>query len=377
MDHEKRKLEADLRKAVGRAEKGSSTSVESSASNVLDAIDKFILSWDQLLLDAGSDGDGSVSVSDSESDSIALPVDYLVEKFSCVTQILGFGNAVVREHVLATLQSVETSRCRQVVLEFLPATLPSILHANEDDGDGDDGYIKESSATRKQKKKMLATLKIVLDDDASCLSKILQSLSVMIEFRRLEPTDGSQFVMEILPKVPETDLHLAIQFLLKNIVSSEDARIAVDSIRTELSLLEKTDISDMTAVAVTFGDFQTGDCEGSNLFLAEYVSVLEKITENHKALLDCFDQGAEFGEQTHLSTFDFAFILLNQRNSAVGERIKMVIAGGIYQDVEVLPRLGPSRLAALVGQNVEHDNLSQSTFTSLPNIRDRTMGSLA
>jgi hypothetical protein len=41
-----------------------------------------------------------------------------------------------------------------------------------------------------------------------------------------------------------------------------------------------------------------------------------------------------------------------------------------------LPRLGPSRLAALVGQNVEHDNLSQSTFTSLPNIRDRTMGSL-
>lgn len=370
MDNEKRKLEADLRKAVGRAERGSSTNVETSASNVLAAIDKFILSWDQLLLDERSDGD----VSDSESDIVQLPVDYLLEKFSCAAQILGYGNAVVREHVLATLQSVETNRCRQIVLDFLPATLPSVAQADEDDGN--DGNAREASATRKQKKEVLSTLKLIFDDDASCLSQILHSLSMMTELRVIETTDGTQFVVEMLPKVPESDLHLAIQFLLKHIVDSEGARMAVESIRTELSLLEKTDISDMTAVAVIFGDFQYGDCQGSNLFLAEYVLMLETIFENHKTYLDARDQGAELEERIHLSTFDFAFILLNKRSSIVGERIEVIITDGIYEDLEVLPRLGPSRLADLVGRNNQCDNRSKPAFTSSSKIQDRTMGAL-
>jgi hypothetical protein len=367
MNQEKKKLEDELWKAVGRAEKGSSTSPQSSASDVLVAIDKFIRSWDELLLDAGHDDSGS----DTGSDSVQLPVDFLLVKFSCAAETLGYGNVDLREQLLETLKSVGSSRCRQVVLDFLPATLPPAVHR-----DVDDGITREHSASRKQKKEVLSALKFVLDDDTSCMCQILRTLSIMTELGLMAARDGILFVVEILPKVPETDLHLVIQFLLKHIEDREDARIAVESIRVELSLLEKTDISDMAAVADLFGDFQNGDYQGSEFFLNEYVLMLEKIVKNHKTFHRANDKGMKLEHKERLSTFDFAFILLNNSSSIVGERIKTFIADGIYEDLQVLPRLGPSRLADLVGRNTLCQNRNEPAITLSSNVRDRVLASL-
>lgn len=371
MDVEKEKLEGDLRKAIGRAEKGCPTA-SPLATKILAAIDDFLIAWDRLLLDAGSDGDGS----DDESGCLGFPVDFLLGRFSRVVQILRPGNAELRGRILATLRSVETSHCRQVVLDYLPATLSPA--AQDDNDGGNDDSINESIASRKQKKEVLSTLKSVLEGDAGSLSQILQSLSLMVESGLMAARDAFRFIVDVLPKVPEIDFHRAIRFLMEHIEDSDDARIAVEAVRTELSLLEKTDISDMAAVAVVFDELQDGDRQGSTFFLDAYMLALEKIVENQNKnlVVNVLDDEKGVDHGGKLSTFDFALLLLNRSGSGVGKRIESVIVDRIYEDLEVLPPLVPSRLADLVGRNNPSEKCQEPAINSLSKIRDRILSSL-
>ena len=84
-------------------------------------------------------------------------------------------------------------------------------------------------------------------------------------------------MLEILPKVPETHLHIAVRALIQYVNSTEDARLAVDSVRTELALLEKTDFSDMANVATTFDEAVRGASKNRELFVEEYFVVIEEL----------------------------------------------------------------------------------------------------
>ena len=350
MGSKKEKLERVLRQSIKQAAEDASTSSSPRCPKVLEAVHKFLTHWDALEVDElqmQHDGDNG-----GTKQARDLPCDYLRIVFCRMTSNLDpVKNVdVVREQILSTLRSLETAACRQVVLDFLPA-VTRIFAGSKSHND-----VWGERKSKQAKKQIISCLKEVFENEPNSLSQILQFFSsVLVEVlpRRhvIVRRDVFLFVIEILPRVPETNLHIALRALIQYVENAEDARLAVDSVRTELALLEKTDISDMAPVAITFDEAVRGADKNDELFVEEYFVVIEELVNERKKK----QYRPRHGDvhhvhdvETQLLTFDLVMIIILKDSNMHRDRILRMVSDGSLLESGLLSGEHVSRLVELV-----------------------------
>ena len=323
MNKEREKLECTLRLSIKQAE-----NVLTSSSQVLEALHTFLTQWDALQED-----EIDVPQQDNESgtdESRALPRDYINVIFCRMLSNLDPVKNVdtVRDQILSTLRSLQTDSCRQVVLDFLPTVTRVFVGSNSYTGAWTEGKSKRA------KKQILSCLREVFENEPNSLSQILQFFSsifmdVLPRKHFIASKDAFLFMVEVLPKVPETNLHVALRALIQYVDSNEDARLAVDSVRTELALLEKTDISDMAPVATAFGIAVRGTNENEKLFVEEYFVVLEELVDEQKTkkYRSRYNDDHLVGDaESRLLTFDLVMMIVLKDSIVHRDRMLRMVA---------------------------------------------------
>ena len=351
--NEKGELERTLRLSVKRAE-DVSTSSSTRCRDILEAIRIFFNRWEafqdeeEINMQQRQDGVGANQSQD-------LPCDYLKMVFCRMLSNLDPVKNVdsVREEILSILRSLQSASCRQVLLEFLPSVSRTFL--------GSESYTNTwaEGKAKRAKKQILSCLRKVFDNEPDSLLQILQYFSSVFTDSLprkyvLVPKDAFLFVLEILPKVPETHLHIAVRALIQYVNSTEDARLAVDSVRTELALLEKTDFSDMAPVAITFDEAVRGASKNRELFVEEYFVAIEELVnkqtkKKYQARHD--DTHPLEDVENQLLTFDLVMIIFVKDSICHRDRMLRMVANGSLLKSCLLSSERLTRLVELVGDD--------------------------
>ena len=354
MERKKEKLEHVLRRSVKQAEE---------ELQVFEAISVFLTKWDGIEREKNENEEDKEVMEKNKS----LPRNYLRITFCNVLSSLDpIENAdLVRVHILSTLKSIGTVECLAVLLEFLPAiTKIATIH---------DSNTRNYVKSKKLKKDIISTLKDVFENEPNSLSHILQSFSTILEGTGPDPRDQLlvskdmfTFVIGILPKVPENDLHIALKALIRYIENASDSRLAVHEMRKELTLLEKTDISDMVSMAIAFDEVIKGTNKGNELFVEEYLVVVEEIIDEQKKKQVRSPCNTVKDLRNRLLTFDFIMILLSKNKPPYRERVLGIISDGFLVQSGLLSDLYPSKILELVNEGHNHTmetarNLSPDT----------------
>ncbi len=322
-------LERVLRLSIKRANDLSTTS-SPRYRDILYAIRVFLTRWD-----ASEQEDVNVREQQNEigsNQSRDLPSDYLKMVFCRMLSNMDPMKRVdtIREEILSMIRSLQTISCRQLLFDFLPSVSRTFVGSDSSTRTWTEGK------TKRAKKQILSCLQEVFDNDPNSLPQILQYFSSLYvdELSRksvLVQRDAFLFVVEILPKVPETLLHIAVGALIQYVKSPEDARVAVDSVRNELALLEKTDISDMAPVATTFDEAARGSGKNQELFVEEYFVILQELV-NEQPTENC-QVRSEDGYQVEdvenkLLTFDLVMLIFLKDSIVHRDRILGMVADG-------------------------------------------------
>ena len=385
MDTKKEKLERVLRRSVKQAEEELASSSSSSSSccrKVFEAISLFITKWDDLVEEEKEETEENDEGKENPGKIQDMPRDYLRVTFcNMLSNLDPIEDAdLVREHILSTLQSIGTTECITVYLEFLPAI--TRIHFRHDSYSD----TRNDGKSKRIKKDIISCLKDVFDTEPNSLSQILKSFSSMLEETKSESgeqlllsSDIFMFVIGLLPQVPETNLHIALHALIRYVDNASDARLAIDEMRKELALLEKTDISDMVSMAIAFDEAIQGTSKGDELFVEEYLAVVEELVDERKKkqLQSLSNTTINNIEKQQLLTFDFVMILLSKNKPPYRDRILSMISDGFLVESELLSDLCPSKLLELVDGG--HNNITGTPDTSHPldlSLRGRLLESL-
>ncbi|KAG7372268.1 hypothetical protein IV203_018411 [Nitzschia inconspicua] len=321
-------LEMRLRQEINKAKDTSA-----NAGDVLAAITNFLTSWEALEDDSRSRSE------------LKLPCEFLRQTICQAQQHLGHGHDALQKPILSMLRALHSYECRSLVLELVPLVLPFHTHEKSI------GSVMRVGA-RNAKKELFTLLQDIVQDDASLLKQIMDEFVRMTVADLLLSKDVFQFSLEILPKTPENELHAVIQALFRFAETVSEAQDAVDAVRTELSLLEKTDVSDMFSVISVFDSLFRGS--NSSVVVEQYLTRCEEIVEESypkpkkkKTLSESLDQD---GVLYQLSVFDLSFMLLAKEKDTYLERVAVVIHRSIAKGSFIFWDLCPTKFVQLVGE---------------------------
>jgi hypothetical protein len=178
-----------------------------AATEILQAVKVFLKGWDQL--------------ENSKPSSAELPKVVLREAFSLLLAHFGPGDAQVRESVLPVLKSLRQQESRQVLLDFLPSTMPL----------GEDEDLELATA------EVIDTLRAIVLRDPRALLPVLGCLSIL-PVAESGRSESFQVAVTALPVVSEVDLPTLVRTLVRHVATEEEAAQAWDALRDELRLLE-------------------------------------------------------------------------------------------------------------------------------------------
>ena len=365
--------------------KQAETDLQSKSSSlvyqkVLEAIRLFLTKWETL---GGEEVHTELKgKKNCPKRTRGLPDDYLRIVFCRMLSNLDPLKSanLVRQHVLSILRSVETAVCRQIALDFLLAVTRTCERGN------DNNHTWSERETKKGKKEIFSCLKDVFENDQNSLLQILRFFSTVLgevppRQQILFPKDVFHYIIGILPKVPETNLHVALRCLIRYVDSTEDARLAVDSVRTELALLEKTDISDMATVAFVFEETVRGGKRSEALFLEEYVVVVEELINERNNERENKEYQSRAGKvanvELELLTFDLVMMIIAKENIVHRERIVRMVSDGSLLESGLLSASHASKVVELVENGCDSVRDSAESFNlSHSNSRTRLLESL-
>lgn len=216
-----------------------------AATAILQAVAAFLHEWDSQI--NGQD---------------ALPKTVVREALSLLLEELGPGDAQVRQAVLQVLPLLQRCETRQVLLDFLPCTMP----IDED--------LEEAT------EQVIDALRVMLLSDGAMLLPILGCLSILpvAESGRCE---SFQVAVTSLPMVSESELPVLVRTLLRHVATEEEAIQSWTALRDEFKLLEQSEQDDadvdddpLGLVAhVVLSSF--ADSTNGVLLVQSYIKVLE------------------------------------------------------------------------------------------------------
>jgi hypothetical protein len=234
-DKEKDVLERSLRDALGQNGPLLATAPiermrRQAATEILQAVKVFLKGWDRL--------------ANTKPSSTELPKVVLREAFSLLLAHFGPGDAQVRESVLPVLKSLRQQESRQVLLDFLPSTMP--LGEDED---------LELATTE-----VIDTLRAIVLRDPRALLPVLGCLSIL-PVADSGRSESFQVAVTALPVVSEGELPTLVRTLVRHVATEEEAAQAWAALRDELRLLEGSSEQEQQSLdeASTKDDGDDGD----------------------------------------------------------------------------------------------------------------------
>ena len=242
-----------------------------------------------------------------------FPTGILRTALSSLVVHFGNGDRQLRTFLLEQLikgssSSFATQEARQLLLDFLPATMPVMhpqhQHFSRTKKIGTAAAAASSkiepSPLESATQEVIGTLRHVLSKDPSALLPVIGCLSSM-PLSQSGQNEAFQVALSSLEFVAEIDLPLLVTSLLQHAASDEDAIRAIEALRTELYLMETTSTQEqqsaadnnnkrredptMTMVAHVvlnslFADDYDNDTDGNHHRIAKaYSSCLERLVD--------------------------------------------------------------------------------------------------
>ena len=209
-------------------------------------------------------GTQSLLLSWEKSSSIKpLPCGLIRQVFSLLLLELGPGDAQVRSWLLLTLCQLESTDGRQLLLDALPWFMTADIKQKEENT-----------------KIVLSVFRDVLVKDPKALLPIISCLSSLplSENGRVEAWNVA---LASLPTVDEIDLPALVQSFLRNVTGVVDAAKALQAIREETHLLEKSDeangMDQIPLVSLAILNSLLDRAKG-RIICEAYIDILQKVT---------------------------------------------------------------------------------------------------
>lgn len=223
---------------------------------------------------------------------------------------IGQGDAQLREFLLTELQAVpKSSTARQILLDYLPYSMP--FSTNDEESE----LTLEASTQQ-----VVEIMRIVLTKDQSALLPIIGCLS-SLPLTQAGQKEVFQVALQSMEYVSEEELPTVVKAVLKHAKSEEDARLALEALRTELQLMESENknINNppehqkgecMTMVGHSVLNALFDDDIGKQTAKA-YCSLLKDLVSNHTTTkADEGDKGKRLGdEEDALVQLDLMIVL--------------------------------------------------------------------
>ena len=245
----KRKLELELHDLIKEEEKSirQSSNKEdrrSACIGILEGVASFLSSWSEL-----------------SDDTTKLPRLFLYQTISKIIRILGPGNSLLRENLLDIIQSEISEECRQIILDFLPAT---ILPRSDQD----------------EKVELLETLSNIYDTHGKAVAPVLDCLNSICRSGGLSQRDVFKFALQKLPSEHESRIHFVIKCLLENIENEVNARMVIEATRIEMQSTEETGSPESYIAPTCKLLVEFWNKAESKIFVETYLSYLEELVKS-------------------------------------------------------------------------------------------------
>jgi hypothetical protein len=245
-----------------------------AASKLMDSIAEFFGKWERAF--------------SSDPDKY-FPGGVLREAFSSLLAELGPGDGQLRAFLLQHLSNVTTSSCRQILLDILPSAMPVVHNSH---ATGNSGSTELDRVTNE----VIEIFRRVLTKDPAALLPVIGCLSVM-PLSDVGRRESFQVTLTSLEIVPEHELPILVTTLLRHVDSEEEAILALQSLRTELSIVECSDNmkkeGDPISMVIHVVLNALFDDENDNLIAKAYSKILKQLADwrqssdsiqtNHKA----------------------------------------------------------------------------------------------
>lgn len=249
-----------------------------AATVILEAVTCFLKGWDAYL-------------TRQNDSSVSSKLEQVCESFSILLSELGPGDTQMRETLLKVLPLLEQQACRQVIFDFLPATMP----------------LEDLELATNEVIRVLRD--VLLRDQTSALLPVLRCLSVlpMSESGR---SQAFQVAQSSLPKVTQSELPTVIRTLLLYAGTEEEARSGLGALRAELCLLEN-ELSDVSHVVLaSFANPNNG-----KVLVTAYLKILLKEATETKS----------YGESSDYLFLDVVVLLALSQDSEYSQATDRIL----------------------------------------------------
>lgn len=179
---------------------------------------------------------------------------------------LGQGHKIFRKSLWKILGlNIKELKVLDTLFKFFPSAAPPLL---EDE----------------LKARQLQFLLRLLETSGIVLPYVLNAVSIMIQTGQLNRADGFSFALKSLPNVLERDLHHIVSFAIQYIGNDDDAKVAVESIRSEIHMVmdEKTPDRDLCIALTARSLCKVQRVKGGILFFDAFLGELEDCTSKDK-----------------------------------------------------------------------------------------------
>lgn len=258
-----------------------------------------------------------------------LPVRFLRDTLSKVVRHVGPGHPrmwkvwspLLRANATSTSNSIcsHSSELRQLILDFLPYTLPP-----------------EPPVDTDMQGMLFDYLMQWVDHDVATLPQVLQSLSTLKQNKMIEPKSFFQFCLDMLSKTSDVYLHVVIQTLTENSEGDEDSKLSAEWIRNEIGLFEGTPEATAKLFLPTARVMQRlHERANDHIFLQKYLEQLEESVQeptdlgswsvaSQDALQD--SQSVVHGEEEgRYTVLDLIVLLIHYTHSKNREHVECIL----------------------------------------------------
>jgi hypothetical protein len=215
-----------------------------------------------------------------------FPTGILRGAFGSLLTHIGLGDGQLRAFLLEHLSSVQHSpSSRQVLLDFLPSAIPAVQNYSVINSSFLSSPSKELEAVTRQ---VIDTLRTVLSKDPAALLPVLGCLSIM-PLSETGRKEAFQVALVSLDYVSESELPTLVTTLLRHAETEEDARCALEALRTEIDAVEFTDNNtrsdrskgdDPSTMVVHVVLNTLLDDENDNRIAKAYAGIFQRLSEN-------------------------------------------------------------------------------------------------
>ena len=349
---------------------------------ILKSVADFLSEWEQECRDLQE----AESAESEEKEDSLLPSLLIKRALSqVVSELGGSGNSKFRNYLWGMLQSdhITTVEGRQIILDFIPATLPPPPPPPPEKGEAEDDNDNDMSLNEDLSEDLLSIFQPLCGVNANPedIEPILECLSRLVVMNRISSTSFFIFLIDpVMKKVPETCLPVIPKILVKHMENNKkdldsssnkeeaiNTNMVIEAFRHELASLEESELMTQRkkdqCVMPLVESIIKSSLAGRNgpRFLQGYVDAVVDESDSHR------EESSSSTTSPVLSLYDVIVLILSfdEVNHHSCDQVKEIFDEALMMNNKGLDPVMWSRLLRIcIGGGNEEDNSSSNNNNS-------------